>query len=779
MRLRFFILATTAAALFSLSYEFTAPLTMTRQIGIPIWMGAADMNRDGIKDLVVIHSGAPLRVRGAVTIGVAVVPEDGALVVSETPFSGDILDAAIGEFTGDADPDLAVIDRGAFGTDRLCVAAGTGAGSVGTTYCTNLPENADHVAVADFDGDGRMDAVLTHPLTGQISLWLGRGDGSFTAGPTANVANPGVVATGDLNRDGIGDVVIHSRAGRVVLLLSANRKPLQITQSFLASPTFNAMGVGDLNGDGNLDVAASDSLSSSYFVAFGRGAAAPYLSEPATTETELTPRLMQLADLNGDGIPEFVASTPGGMMVLPVMATGRVAVAAGVRFSPAVSVPFATLDLNRDKLPDVVLYTGTAGQAMTQLFSRPTPTAVQAEWPAQRLAFGQRLVVTARAVVANPPFPLFQARGGKFVVRRNGQVFLEAVGTPPVVTNESGAGPREIASARLEMMLPPGESLLAITYSGESGFLGSTSTAVTLVTESVQPSVRLVSAVREIPREQGLRLAVAVTGTAGVPVVGTARLVGQRGIVAEAAVTNGQVELAIPAGLPLGTWRARVQFSGDGYVPVSTDELVFVVRGGLTAGNAASYRGSLAPDALAVAAIPGLEHAATAATRVPWPATLGLVSAEWVDGGGTGTRLGLVYVGNGQVNLYVPAGVRTGAGRLQVRLEDQVVATGEAVMAAAAPGVFLQGQAAAALTERLADGSGWVVTLFGTGWRGAREVKATYGGVPAEVLYAGAQPETPGLDQLNLRIAAGGPMEAELVVTADGQAANTARLALP
>lgn len=113
-------------------------------------------------------------------------------MVSETPFSGDIIDAEIGEFTGDTNPDILVVDRGAFGPDRLCVASGTGAGTIGAIICTNLTEYADHLAVGDFNADGRPDAALTHSLTGQVSIWHSRADGTFTAGPVAAVANPGV-----------------------------------------------------------------------------------------------------------------------------------------------------------------------------------------------------------------------------------------------------------------------------------------------------------------------------------------------------------------------------------------------------------------------------------------------------------------------------------------------------------------------------------------------------------------------------------------------------------
>jgi uncharacterized protein (TIGR03437 family) len=67
--------------------------------------------------------------------------------------------------------------------------------------------------------------------------------------------------------------------------------------------------------------------------------------------------------------------------------------------------------------------------------------------------------------------------------------------------------------------------------------------------------------------------------------------------------------------------------------------------------------------------------------------------------------------------------------------------------------------------------------LFGTGIRGHSPsgVTCTIGGVSVPVLYAGAQGQYPGLDQVNVSLPASlaNRGEMNIVLTVDGQAANT------
>ena len=77
-----------------------------------------------------------------------------------------------------------------------------------------------------------------------------------------------------------------------------------------------------------------------------------------------------------------------------------------------------------------------------------------------------------------------------------------------------------------------------------------------------------------------------------------------------------------------------------------------------------------------------------------------------------------------------------------------------------------------------ATGDTVFLTLFGTGIRktsAVSNVRATIGGADAPVLFAGAQGEFAGLDQVNLQVPASlrGRGDVPVVLTVDGQTTNT------
>jgi uncharacterized protein (TIGR03437 family) len=71
-----------------------------------------------------------------------------------------------------------------------------------------------------------------------------------------------------------------------------------------------------------------------------------------------------------------------------------------------------------------------------------------------------------------------------------------------------------------------------------------------------------------------------------------------------------------------------------------------------------------------------------------------------------------------------------------------------------------------------------ILSLYGTGLRAARSVTATLGGVDAPVLGFAAQSQYAGLDQVNVRVPRElkGRGEVDLLLKADGKAANTVRV---
>jgi uncharacterized protein (TIGR03437 family) len=209
----------------------------------------------------------------------------------------------------------------------------------------------------------------------------------------------------------------------------------------------------------------------------------------------------------------------------------------------------------------------------------------------------------------------------------------------------------------------------------------------------------------------------------------------------------------------------------------------------LREGSAASYAPTLAPDSIAT--VKGLNAAWTSGLTVTvkdsaagaWPATV-------------------FYAATGQVNFLVPGGTAPGTASITIRIPgapDTVVSAGIRAVAAGLFTADASGRGAAAATVNGApvfacsatgcatvpipvSGPGAVyLSLYGTGIRhrsSPANVTCTVGGVSVPVLYAGAQGEYAGLDQVNVQLPGSlrGLGEADLMLTVDGQAANTVRI---
>jgi hypothetical protein len=165
------------------------------------------------------------------------------------------------------------------------------------------------VAVGDFNGDGKDDIITTNGADAKVSVLLGNGAGGFSQRIDRDVgASPSAVAVGDFNRDGLLDAVVVNQiaagTGNVHVLLGDGTGNFPVVKSADAGDSPISVAVGDINHDGNLDVAVGNLNSTDVSIMQGDGAG--NLAQPKNYFVGGAPRGVALADVNGDGELDLV-----------------------------------------------------------------------------------------------------------------------------------------------------------------------------------------------------------------------------------------------------------------------------------------------------------------------------------------------------------------------------------------------------------------------------------------------------------------------------------------
>lgn len=283
----------------------------------------ADFNGDGIPDLAIANQGSN-------TVSILLGDGDGTFTAGAPLDTGNQPATLVaGDFNGDGAIDLAVAD---VADSRILVFLGTGTGTfipAAPVDCNLVAECGNAVdpvamAVGDFNGDGNLDlAVVNHSIS-TISILFGAGDGTFRLQSTtpATLSGPTAIAVGDFNGDGLADLAVSNPTTNTVAILIGHTSGVFKSSGTIATTGPGMLVAADFNNDQKIDLAILNPATNKVTVFLGNGDATFQSGVPYATGSG--PASILVGDFNGDGVLDLatVNSAANSVSILLGVAGG-------------------------------------------------------------------------------------------------------------------------------------------------------------------------------------------------------------------------------------------------------------------------------------------------------------------------------------------------------------------------------------------------------------------------------------------------------------------------
>ena len=241
----------------------------------------------------------------------AVLAQGVTFVTKTLPVGPSPTSVAVADINGDGKLDLISANAG---TNTLTIWTNVGNGCFGSNTTVTVDRSPACVVAADVNGDGKVDLICANYGYYTLTVLTNDGTGSFGSNATLNVGfEPICVAVADINGDGKPDLITTSGGSSspitllTVLTNNGSGFGFKAYSGGGHEPVFLA--VADMNNDGHPDLISANFADNSLTVLTndGTGGFRPY----ATLNVGRGPHSVAVADINGDGKLDLISANDG------------------------------------------------------------------------------------------------------------------------------------------------------------------------------------------------------------------------------------------------------------------------------------------------------------------------------------------------------------------------------------------------------------------------------------------------------------------------------------
>jgi predicted nucleotidyltransferase len=284
----------------------------TGDVSKPNSVVVGDFNNDSVVDIAVTNQGTE-------NIGILLGYGDGTFsnqTIYSTGNNSAPTTMTVGDFNNDTILDITVAN---FGTGNIGIFLGYGDGTFSnqTTFLTGNNSQPWWVAVGDFNNDHRLDIATANSGTNNIGVFVGFINGIFFSQmtySTGDSSSPISVAVGDFNSDSRLDIVVANRdRGNIGLFFGYAH------EGFLNTPTYSTgfssrpayVVTGYFDNDTQLDIAVANNGTDNIIVLLGSGFGTFSSQTNYSTGNGSQPCSIAIGDFNNDSIVDIAVANYG------------------------------------------------------------------------------------------------------------------------------------------------------------------------------------------------------------------------------------------------------------------------------------------------------------------------------------------------------------------------------------------------------------------------------------------------------------------------------------